>query len=104
MEATEPTLSLEEWKSVARDVLDKQQKAFFGDAMAIDLIRSDGVRLAHYTAPVEAHDPSGGLEVESAPRRGTKAAVYLPPSRIAWDSVIAQPAREAGDGPFKIVS
>ena len=43
MEATEPTLSLEEWKSVARDLLDKQQKVFLGEAAAIDLIRSDGV-------------------------------------------------------------
>ena len=46
----------------------------------------------------------GRLEVESAPRKGTRVAVYLPPSRIAWDSVIAPPAREAGDGPFKVVS
>jgi signal transduction histidine kinase len=46
----------------------------------------------------------GRLEVESAPRKGTRVAVYLPPGRIAWDSVIAPPAQEGRDGPFKIVS
>jgi len=40
------TFGLEEWKSVARDLLDNQQKAFLGEAAAVDLIRSDGVRLA----------------------------------------------------------
>jgi signal transduction histidine kinase len=46
----------------------------------------------------------GRLEVESAQRRGTKVSVYLPPSRIIWDSAIAPPTREVGDGPFKIAS
>jgi signal transduction histidine kinase len=50
MGAKESTVSLEEWKSVARVLLDKQQKIFLGEAAAIDLIRSDGVRLGRYTA------------------------------------------------------
>ena len=50
IEAGESTFSLEEWKSLARDLLDKQQKVFLGEAAAIDLIQSDGVRLARYTA------------------------------------------------------
>jgi len=55
IEATEPTFSLEEWTSVARDLLDRQQEVFLREAAAIDLTRSDGVRLARYTA-------AGGLD------------------------------------------
>ena len=65
IEATEPTFSLEEWTSVARDLLDRQQEVFLREAAAIDLTRSDGVRLARYTA-------AGGLDTAArwtCPRR-----------------------------------
>ncbi len=50
IEAGASTFGLEEWKSVARELLNNQPKAFLGEAAAVDLIRSDGARLAHYTA------------------------------------------------------
>ena len=50
IEAEASTFGLEEWKSVARDLLNNQQKAFLGEDAAVNLIRSDGVRLARFTA------------------------------------------------------
>jgi two-component system cell cycle sensor histidine kinase PleC len=45
----------------------------------------------------------GRLEVRSAPRRGTTVSVYLPASRIIWDSAIMPKPQVAGV-PFKIAS
>ena len=68
MEAGAPTLGPEEWTSVARDLLNNQQKAFLGEAAAVDLIRSDGVRLARYTA-------AGGLDPATHRAREVPAAI-----------------------------
>jgi two-component system, cell cycle sensor histidine kinase PleC len=59
------SIGLEEWKSVARDLLDNQQKAFLGEAAAVDLIRSDGVRLARYT-PAAGFDTATHWQVPAA--------------------------------------
>ena len=87
-EATEPTLSLEEWKSVARGLLDKQQKVFLGEAAAIDLIRSDGVRLARYTA-------AGGFDA-AAHRANDFPEALLGAEQTASDG--AYSSHDAADG------
>ncbi len=91
MEATEPTLSLEEWKSVARDLLDKQQKVFLGEAAAIDLIRSDGVRLARYTA-------AGGFD--TAHRANDFPEALLGAEQTASDG--AYSSHDAADGVVRL--
>ncbi len=45
----------------------------------------------------------GRLEVGSAPRRGTTVSVYLPASRIIWDSA-AMPKTPQEDVPYKYAS
>ncbi len=68
IEAGASTFGLEEWKSVARDLLNNQQRGFLGEAAAVDLIRFDGVRLARYTA-------AGGLDTATHWAREVQAAI-----------------------------
>ena len=92
MEATEPAFSLEEWKSLARDLLDKQQKVFVGEAAAIDLIRSDGVRLARYTA-------AGGFDM-AARRANDFPLALLGAEQTASDG--AYSSHDAADGAVRL--
>ncbi len=46
----------------------------------------------------------GRIDVQSAPRRGTKVDVYLPASRVIWEPALSLPKRPLADGPFKIAS
>ena len=68
IEAGASSFAPEEWKSVAHDLLGNQQKAFLGEAAAVDLIRPDGVRLARYTA-------AGGFETVTHGAREGPAAI-----------------------------
>ena len=73
MEAGTSTFGLEDWKSVAGDLLSKQQKAFLGKSAAVELIRSDGVRLARYTA-ASGFDTSTATDVLAAILGATQTA------------------------------
>ncbi len=50
IEAREPAFGLEELKGAFRDLVDKQENVFLREAAAIDLIRSDGLRVVRYTS------------------------------------------------------
>ena len=60
MEAGTSTFGLQDWKSVARDLLSKQQKAFLGESAAVELIRSDGVGLPLHSSKWVRHVNGNG--------------------------------------------
>jgi two-component system, cell cycle sensor histidine kinase PleC len=70
MEAGTSTLGLQEWKTVARDLLDTQPKAFLGGSAAVDLIRSDGVRLARFTAAGGEEGPAAVVDAAQTTSEG----------------------------------
>lgn len=88
LEAGESTFSLDEWKSVARDLFKNQQKLALGEAAAIDLIRTDGVRLARYTA-------AGGFDTATH-WAGDVPEGMLGAGQATWDG--AYSSRDATDG------
>lgn len=88
LEAGTSTFSLDGWKSVARDLFNKQQKVVLGESGAIDLIRTDGVRLARYTA-------AGGVDTATDWARDVPEGI-LGAARGTWDG--AYSSRDATDG------